>query len=206
MRIYKFMDKSVLLVTNNPDKLLNGITSNTLDASKNAFLDKFGKIIATVDQARISEDSLLLVVSSSCLQQLYTHLKPYLQLSGTKIHATKYSVYFDLDTAYQTAKNDIRNNEYCISQTKGQLVLTEKKIESTISDEDSLLFRLENNIPLHGVDYTNDMILNVSPSFVSFTKGCYLGQEIVARVNYLGKAPKKLVADFEQKKFVFVEN
>ena len=201
MRIYKFIDKTVLLVTNNPDKLLNGITSNTLDAFQNAFLDRFGKIIATVDQVKISDDSLLLVVSSSCLQQLYTHLKSYIQLSRTKIQATKYSVYFDLDKEYNRG-----DNEYIIPQSKGQLVLTEKKIESTVSDDAFLAFRLENNIPLHGIDYTNEMILNVSPSFVSFTKGCYLGQEIVARVNYLGKPPKKLVADLEKKKFVFVQN
>ena len=201
MRIYKFIDKTVLLVTNNPDKLLNGITSNTLDAFQNAFLDRFGKIIATVDQVKISDDSLLLVVSSPCLQQLYTHLKSYIQLTGTKIQATKYSAYFDLDNEYNRG-----DSEYIIPQSKGQLVLTEKKIESTVSDDAFLAFRLENNIPLHGVDYTNEMILNVSPTFVSFTKGCYLGQEIVARVNYLGKPPKKLVADLEKKKFVFVQN
>ncbi|MEK6868241.1 MAG: tRNA-modifying protein YgfZ [Nanoarchaeota archaeon] len=201
MRIYKFIDKAVLLVTHNPDKLLNGITSNTIDASKNAFLDKFGKIIASVDQVKISEDSVLLLVSSSCLQQLYTHLKPYIQLSGTKVQATKYFVYFDLDSAYK-----IEGNEFSIPQSKGQLVLTEKKMENTVSDEEFLLFRLENNIPLHGVDYSNEMVLNVSSSFVSFTKGCYLGQEVVARVHHLGKPPKKLVADLEKKKFVFVDN
>ncbi len=195
------MDKRVLLITNKPDKLLNGITSNTLDASQNAFLDRFGKIIATVDQVKIGEDSLLLVVSSSCLQQLYAHLKSYIQLTDTKIQATKYSVYFNLDNMYNRG-----DNEYIIPQTKGQLVLTEKKIESTVSDDAFLSFRLENNIPLHGVDYTNEMILNVSSSFVSFTKGCYLGQEIVARVNYLGKPPKRLVADLEKKKFVFITN
>ena len=195
------MDKRVLLVTNRPDKLLNGITSNTLDASQNAFLDRFGKIIATVDQVRIGEDSLLLVVSSTCLQQLYTYLKSYIQLTGTRIQATKYAVYFDLDNAHQ-----MEHNEFAIPQSKGQLGLTEKKIESTVSDDVFLLFRLENNIPLHGVDYTNEMILNVSPTFVSFTKGCYLGQEIVARVNYLGKPPKKLVANLEQKKFVFADS
>ncbi len=200
MQIYTLSGMSVLRVTNNPDKLLNGITSNTLDASKNAFLDRFGKIIATVDQVKIDE-GVLLVVSSHCLQQLYSHVKSFLQLSDATIKATKYFVYFDLDSEYQ-----IGNNEYSIPQSKGQLVLTEKKMENTVSDEEFTQFRLENNIPLHGVDYTNEMILNVSPTFVSFTKGCYLGQEIVARVNYLGKPPKKLVPDLEQKKFVFVLN
>lgn len=199
MRIYRLEDKNVLLVTNNPDKLLNGITSNTLDAPKNAFLDRFGKIIATIDQLKIEEENILLVVSSSCLQQLYTHIKSYLQLSGTKIQTTKYCVYFDLDNEYQIGKN-----EYGIPQTKGQLVLTEKKLGNTISEDAFLLFRLENNIPLHGIDYANEMVLNVNKDFVSFNKGCYLGQEVVARVHYLGKPPKKLVAD--GKKFVFVEN
>ena len=29
--------------------------------------------------------------------------------------------------------------------------------------------------------------------FVSYTKGCYLGQEIIARVHHRSKPPKKLV-------------
>lgn len=201
MKMYRLQDISVLRVKNNAVQFLNGVTSNSIDAPKNAFLDRFGKIIATVDQHMIDNDHVLLVVRSSCLQQLYTHLKPYLQLSSAKIQATKYLVYFDLDRKYC-----ITENEFVIPQTKRQIVLTEKKLESTVSDDEFLMFRLENNIPLHGVDYSHEMVLNVSYDFVSFTKGCYLGQEVVARVNYLGKPPKRLVANIDEKKFVFVTN
>ena len=185
------LSKTVLKLTNNHSKLLNGITSNTLDAPQNAFLDRFGRIVATVDQLKVSDDDLLFVVSLHCLQQLYAHLKPYLQLSETKIKATKYVIYFDLDNEYKTAIK-----EYAIPQAKGQFIITEKKIKNTISEEEFTQFRLDNNIPLHGVDYTNEMVLNVSHNFVSFTKGCYLGQEIVTRVHNFGKPPKKLVVAY----------
>ena len=47
---------------------------------------------------------------------------------------------------------------------------------------------------LPGIDYDRQMLLNLGDeSFVSYTKGCFLGQEIVARVKHRGKPPKKLV-------------
>ena len=42
------------------------------------------------------------------------------------------------------------------------------------------------------------MLLNVADeAWVSYTKGCYLGQEIVARVHFRSKPPKKLVVRSE---------
>lgn len=191
MGLYQ-LNKTVLRITNNPTKLLQGITSNILDAPQNAFLDRFGKIVAIMDQLKINDDEILLIVASPYLQQLYTHLKPYIQLSETKIQSTQYVVYFDLDGTYTP-----KENEYTIKQKKGQLIVTKQKLEGSVSGDEFTLFRLKNNIPLHGIDYNNEMILNVSSDFVSFTKGCFLGQEVVARVHNLGKPPRKLTVKYE---------
>jgi folate-binding protein YgfZ len=60
------------------------------------------------------------------------------------------------------------------------------------------LLRLEAAIPRLGRDFDSDTVLQEIdvPEIVSFTKGCYLGQEIVARLHYLGQ-PSKLLRRLE---------
>ena len=55
-------------------------------------------------------------------------------------------------------------------------------------------FRVENQIPLEGVDYPDTSIPQQANRLhaVSFNKGCYLGQEIVERVRSQGNLQKKL--------------
>ncbi len=53
------------------------------------------------------------------------------------------------------------------------------------------LVRLEAGIPAFGEDYGSDHFpqeTGLEPRAVSYTKGCYLGQEVIARIHYRGKA------------------
>jgi len=54
--------------------------------------------------------------------------------------------------------------------------------------------RVEAGLPLYGVDMdeTNVVTETTLDDAVSFTKGCYLGQEIIARIKYRGHVAKKL--------------
>jgi folate-binding protein YgfZ len=62
-----------------------------------------------------------------------------------------------------------------------------------VSEEEFRLFRLQNDLPLQELDYQQEMLLNVGQDLVSFTKGCFLGQEVLARVHHKSKPPYKLV-------------
>lgn len=56
--------------------------------------------------------------------------------------------------------------------------------------------RIENRFPRHGVDLTAEHLAqeaNRDDAAISFRKGCYLGQETVARIDALGHVNKKLV-------------
>ena len=57
------------------------------------------------------------------------------------------------------------------------------------------ILRVEAGIPRYGVDFTEDnLLLEVGlDQAVSFTKGCYLGQEVVERIRSRGHVNKKLV-------------
>lgn len=63
-----------------------------------------------------------------------------------------------------------------------------------ISEETLEVLRLEAGIPRYGVDMdeTNVVTETNLDDAVSFTKGCYLGQEIIVRIKHRGHVAKKL--------------
>ena len=64
------------------------------------------------------------------------------------------------------------------------------------SEDDCLRARVENHRPVHGVDYSDRNIPHETDllEFVSFNKGCYVGQEIVERVHSRGQVNRVLRA------------
>ena len=185
IKLYK-LNKTVLKFTNNPEKIFDGLSSNTSDKPTNAFLDRFGKIIVTFEQLK-KNNSIYILIESKFYKRLMDHLNKYLKISKVLITKLEYNVYYDLESEYK-----INDNEFSFKKHIGRIIVTAKDINS-ISDTEFLKFRLDNNVALQGIDYDQEMILNINNNFVSFTKGCFLGQEIVARVNYRSKPPKKLI-------------
>lgn len=67
--------------------------------------------------------------------------------------------------------------------------------EKQMTDEEYEIFRIENGIP----EGPNELNEQINPKecnlekFISYTKGCYIGQEVIARLDAQGKVPKKLV-------------
>ncbi len=192
MKIYQ-LDKMVLGVRNNPTTFLNGITANTIDKPKNTFLDVHGKIIATFDQLKVSEGLVFVIIESQFHELLMGHLDRYIRLSKADVRKENFIVYYDLERQYGLDKE-----EYLIPQGGGQLVLTKNKIQNTVSVEEFTLFRLQHHVPVQGVDYRNEMLLNVDEhEFISYTKGCFLGQEPISKVHNRSKPTWKLAVRFE---------
>ena len=63
-----------------------------------------------------------------------------------------------------------------------------------ISDELYEVLRIENGLPLYGVDMDETTVVLETglDAAVSFKKGCYIGQEIIARIHFRGHVAKKL--------------
>lgn len=63
-----------------------------------------------------------------------------------------------------------------------------------VGEEAQNILRVEAGIPRYGIDFTEDnLLLEVGvDEAVSFTKGCYLGQEVVERIRSRGHVNKKL--------------
>jgi folate-binding protein YgfZ len=63
-----------------------------------------------------------------------------------------------------------------------------------ISPELFEILRIESGIPLYGVDVDENTIvpeLGID-DMISYTKGCYIGQEIIARIHFRGHVAKRL--------------
>ncbi len=63
-----------------------------------------------------------------------------------------------------------------------------------ISDELYEVLRIENGVPLYGVDADETTIvpeLGIE-NLISYNKGCYVGQEIIARIHFRGHIAKQL--------------
>jgi len=215
MKIYK-LKKIVLSIFQKDSKLLKDISSNKLDKQKNAFLDRYAKIIVTFDQLQINQDKVLIIIDEIFHERLLNYLAPLLKLSKAILEKTDYNVYYDLDSSYKQNKE-----EFIIKQKQGKLIITKDNLPVNVLEQEFTLFRVKNNIPFQGTDFDKEMVLNVSSDFISLTKGCFPGQEIVARVSNLAKPPRKLsqssdkenltsrVYDQETKKyigFVFLPN
>ena len=191
MRIYLF-NKIVIRVSGNAERFLNGLTSNIMTAPHNAFLNLHGRIIATFDQVRSGADEFLLVIAPEAWEPLKAHTDKYARLNKTTLEPASLNVYFDLDGNAPLAEGDLT-----IPQKAGRLLLTARTIPDVISDSAFTWFRLEYQIPVHGVDYSDTMILNVHEyDFVSYTKGCFLGQEPVAKVHNRSKPSWRLSVCF----------
>ncbi len=63
-----------------------------------------------------------------------------------------------------------------------------------ISAELYEILRVENGVPKYGVDMDETTVVLETglDEAVSFTKGCYIGQEIIARIHFRGHVAKKL--------------
>ncbi len=63
-----------------------------------------------------------------------------------------------------------------------------------ISDEIYQILRIENGVPLYGVDMDSTTIVPELglDGLISYNKGCYIGQEIIARIHFRGHIAKRL--------------
>lgn len=192
MKLIK-LNKSIIFFQNNAAKFLNGLTSNSIDAPHNALLTIHGMIIATFDQLKLNEDEVVAVFEPDVVPNVLSHLDRYMKLSGVKAVPLTKNIYFDLNGEVK-----IEDEDWKIEQNKGNWLITDRVLESNVSDEDFTLFRLQYNIPVQGIDYKDDFLLNVSEStHVSFTKGCFLGQEPVAKVHNRSHPTWKLIVQYE---------
>ena len=189
MRLYHCDQKIILRFYNMGVAFMKDYSTNVIRAHRNAFVDAKGRIVAVFDQHKVNDDEVWVVMERKCVKRLMAHLFKYLYITDTKVDPIEVvQVYWDLDNEVEADARGI-----LIPQRAGRLWLTPEVLKTDVSEMDMKRFRLMNEIPWQGEDFNDEMILCIDEEYVSHMKGCYLGQEIIARVHYKGQPPKKIV-------------
>jgi folate-binding protein YgfZ len=95
--------------------------------------------------------------------------------------------------------NEIDNKGYLINEKMSLSVQSKKKdIEATTNNQDEWVKAcIESRIPEVFLSTSEKLVpqmlnLDIDEFGVNFSKGCYPGQEVVARLHYLGEAKRRL--------------
>jgi len=194
-------DRTLLRVSGSEaEAFLQGQLSNdinNLDAFSvqlNAYCQHQGKILALFWVMR-HEDSFFLSFPSDLLEVIKTRLQMFIIISDVVIE--------DIAKEYiQVGSIDETHQEALVINERLSLIIAEKKDINKFNMEpidlwdkiciDSLLPEIysvtsEKLVP-------QMLNLDINEFGVNFSKGCYPGQEVVARLHYLGSAKRRLFA------------
>ena len=85
--------------------------------------------------------------------------------------------------------------DYFVPNEAAESFVSELKNQNTVEISDELyeVLRVENGIPKYGVDMDETTIVpEIGDETISYNKGCYIGQEIIARIHFRGHVAKRL--------------
>ena len=86
--------------------------------------------------------------------------------------------------------------DYFVPKDAAENFVEELKAQAAVEISDELyeVLRIENGVPLYGVDMDETTVVLETglDEAVSFNKGCYIGQEIIARIHFRGHVAKRL--------------
>lgn len=122
------------------------------------------------------------------------------QISGRKLNEENEIAEFNFngENILMIQSNHLSKNGFDLFVPKAVLEDLTKEFENQsavkIGDEAFETLRIEQGTPRYGVDMdeTNVVLETGIDSAVNFNKGCYIGQEIIARIHFRGHVAKKL--------------
>ena len=164
-----------------------------------------GKTIAHVHVLNVG-DKLLLHGVSGIGQVLMEHLDKYIIREDVQLA----DVSADRKVTFTPGQSELTNNAVAASKESGQveanvelagfgnLVISDAEMQGTEVPVAALeMLRVEKRTPKFGCDIDDSNLpqeLLRDNKAISFNKGCYLGQETVARIDAMGKVNRVLVA------------
>ncbi|MCA9241298.1 MAG: hypothetical protein KDA37_13905 [Planctomycetales bacterium] len=152
------------------------------------FTDVKGHTLAHAIVCRTPEDYRVVVTSPNA-PALAEHLERYHIREQVKIEVEANPVTLELEELA---------GDYHIDGLAANLLFSkESRNSAEIDDEAFNSYRIEQGFPVDGADVEPSRLpqeVNRNHLAISFTKGCYLGQETVARLDALGHVNRKLVS------------
>jgi hypothetical protein len=168
---------------------------NKLDNSKiqfNAYCQHQGKIVTLFWVMRFNE-SFLLSCPANLAEKVITRLQMFIIMSDVLIE--------DISEQYGLIGliNEHDLNAYSINKTLSLLIVSSKEMSKEINNNDYEWKKacIDSQIPEVYINTSEKFVpqmlnLDINELGVNFSKGCYPGQEVVARLYYLGEAKRRL--------------
>lgn len=173
-----------------------------------AFCNPKGRVLADALAVVVAEDTVLIRGRQPVMTKLAAHLKPYIAFSKSTLTTLDLTVCcyrnvaalnFDPNRALIDQQNGLlsaitvsRGMEFVeYWHTNDATIATDPSGEVSIArvDFETARARIESNTI--GAYLPQDLNYDLNET-VSFTKGCYTGQEIVARLHYRGTPKRRL--------------
>lgn len=190
-------------------QFLNGLITNDVarleegSAMFAAFPNAQGRLLAVVRVLR-KDDKFLFETAEETHEKVYNNLFRFTFAGDFFVEdlSSKYS-YFSMENG----KRKVENAELIEFETKfgADYFVPIEAVEDfknelknqnavEISDEISEILRIENGIPKYGADMDETTIVPEIgiDGLISYNKGCYIGQEIIARIYFRGHVAKQL--------------
>lgn len=190
-------------------QFLNGLITNDVEklAENSSMLAAFpnaqGRLLATVRVLK-KDDKFLFETEEATHEKVFQNLFRFTFAGDFFVEdlSEKYA-YFEV----QSSKFNVQNSEFIVfesrfgkdifvPETDAENFRNELKDQNAVKISDELyeVLRIENGLPIYGVDIDETTIVPEIdlPDLISYTKGCYIGQEIIARIHFRGHVAKKL--------------
>ncbi len=174
----------------------------------NAYLNAKGRVISVFALYRISEDKLGLIVPYQRGQDLLNRLRKFVLRAKVSIELAPNFValggYLEVSDI-RTEAEDLATPRFAftlrVTQGRALVLILAQRDKTDAPNDVELASRWHRDRMSLGLAWLNEaqaelhtahaIALNSVPA-ISFTKGCYPGQEIVARTHYLGRNPRAL--------------
>ena len=159
-----------------------------------AYCQHQGKIIALFWVMR-SEESFLLSFPTDLAEKVIARLQMFIIMSDVSIE--------DISNQYSQIGliNENDSSTYSINENLSLLIASnlEKNIEMSSNNDEWIKACIDSQIPEVFLSTSEKLVpqmlnLDINEVGVNFSKGCYPGQEVVARLHYLGEAKRRLFA------------
>lgn len=191
-------------------KFLNGLVTNDVEKLEDgaqmlaAFPNAQGRLLAIVRVTRRG-DRFLFETEEATRQKVHDNLFRFTyagdffveELSPNLKFFSVFGKSFLPSTPPFIELENVYGSDYFVDAADADDFITElNNIDAVeISDELYETLRIESGIPLYGVDMDEATIvpeLGID-GLVSYNKGCYIGQEIIARIHFRGHVAKQLM-------------
>ena len=184
-------------------QFLNGLVTNDVSKLEDgkqmlaAFPTLKGRIFAVVRVMRRG-DSFLFETEEASRQKVFENLFRF-TFAGD-FHLQDLSDNYKFFSTFGEANKDFPNgtvnfqNDFFVPVDSVDSFEKFQRDSVWISDELYEVLRIENGIPKYGIDMDEETVvpeLNFD-GMISYEKGCYIGQEVIARIHFRGKPAKQL--------------